>query len=65
MCIKMMYNITTLFKIVFQYQGQISTVQKPQLLLHQPNTITSNPFISFGMATPQYFCSFSEAYFLY
>ena len=33
-----MCNITTLFKNVFQYQRQISTMQKPQLLLHQANT---------------------------
>ena len=60
----MMYNITTLFKNVFQYQKQITIMQKLQLF-HQPNTIILNPFISFGMATPQYFWKFPEAYFLY
>ena len=40
MCIKMMYNIIT-FKNIFQYQTEISTMQKLQLLLHQPNTLKS------------------------
>ena len=35
MCIKMIYNITTITKNIFQCQLQISTMQKPQLRFHQ------------------------------
>ena len=38
MHIKMMYNIKHLFKNVFQCQTAEFHSEKPQLLLHQPNT---------------------------
>ena len=37
MCIKMMYNITTFIKNLFQYQTAKFNNVKLQLLLHQPN----------------------------
>ena len=46
MCVKMMYNMTTFIKNVFQKKKKrmyskikwhISTIQKLQLRLHQPN----------------------------
>ena len=40
MCIKIIYNIAT-FKNVSNIKQQISTMQKPQLLLHQLDSITT------------------------
>ena len=37
MHIRMVYSIATFIENVFQYQMDISAMQKPQLLLHQPN----------------------------